>query len=331
MAGTGHGDEARKTADGAGDGHGADSDLLHVDAGIPGGVLGVAHHGDLIALFGVLQIQEHADGQRQYDDDVQCVSLAEQSREPAALGLLVDLAHSVGAEGVFPEGHAVAGQLDGHIVHHQGEQRLIGVPLCLEGGGDDAPDAAAQQAGGCHDHQQDRSGDGVAIGPHETGGHDAADEHLALGADVPELHLEGGGQAHADAQQSHGVADGDPTAAGGPESAVEHGLIDLNRIQLGDGENEDTADHQGQNHSHDADGVGLGTGDAVPFGNSQQRFFMLFHRTHPSAASFLKRVISRPTSSLVVVRASTMPLTWPPHRTRIRSHNSSRTSRSSPT
>ena len=42
-------------------------------------------------------------------------------------------------------------------------------------------------------------------------------------------------------------------------------------------------------------------------------------------------VIMNPTSFLVAVRPSTMPLTLPPHRTRMRSQSSSSTSRSSPT
>ena len=44
-----------------------------------------------------------------------------------------------------------------------------------------------------------------------------------------------------------------------------------------------------------------------------------------------RRVISRPICSLVADRASSTPLTFPPQRTRIRSHSSSSTSRSSPT
>ena len=331
MAGAGHGDEACQTADGAGDSHGADGDLLHVDAGVPGGVLTVAHHGDLISLLGIFQVQEHPHRQQQHQDNIQAVFLAEQLREPAVLGPLVDDAHGIGAHGIFPQGHKVAGELDGHVVHHQGEQRFIGVPHSLEGGGHHAPRRTSQQADHRHDDQQQGGGDIAAEGPHKPGGDDAADEDLSLGADVPEAHLEGGGQPHADAQQHHGVPDSNPAAPGGAEGAVKDALVHLEGVQLGDGEDEDAAHDQGQQHRDDPDGPCLGAGDAVPLGDAEQRLPVGLTLCHASFASFTKRVISRPTSSLVVVRPSTIPLTWPPQSTRIRSHSSSSTSRSSPT
>ena len=53
--------------------------------------------------------------------------------------------------------------------------------------------------------------------------------------------------------------------------------------------------------------------------------------SHCSLPLLLRLVISRPTCSFVAPGPSRMPLTWPAHSTRMRSHSSSSTSRSSPT
>ena len=104
VAGAGDGDEAAEAADGAGDQHGAQVDLGHVDAGVAGGVVALPGHGDLIALLGVLEVGVHAHHQDDGQQHVQAVGLAEQLREPAGPGVLVDDAHGVGAHRVLPTG-----------------------------------------------------------------------------------------------------------------------------------------------------------------------------------------------------------------------------------
>ena len=260
-------------------------------------------------MLGVFQVDVHSDGQRHDQNDVQAVSLPENLREPAGLGLLIDDAHRVGADWVFPKRHAIAGDLNGHIVHHQREERLVGIPLRLEGGGDHTPDAAAHQTGRGHNQQQRGRGNGGAEGTHDSSGEHAADQNLPLRADVPEFHLEGGSKADADAQQHHGVPDGDPAAALGAESTVKDSPIHFDGIQLCNRVDKSTADQKGEGNGNQPDAVSGGTGNTVALGDPQKRFFLLPGLAHICAASFLNRVISRPTSSLVVVRASTMPLT----------------------
>ena len=102
MAHAGHGDEACKTADSAGNGHSPDRDLFNADASVAGSVLTVAYHGDFIAVLGVFQIDVHAHRQCHHQDDVQTILLTENFRKPAVFGLLVNHTHRVGADGKLP-------------------------------------------------------------------------------------------------------------------------------------------------------------------------------------------------------------------------------------
>ena len=128
---------------------------------------------------------------------------------------------------MLPLGGEKAGQLNGHIVHHEREERLIGVPVGSEESGDEAPDRAGHRAGHEHDHQQQGSLQAVSQIDHAGGGCDAADQNLTLRTDVPKAHLESGGKADADTQQQHGVADGDPASRDAAKCAAPHGGIDF--------------------------------------------------------------------------------------------------------
>ena len=71
-----HEQEAHQTADRAGEHHGADDDPVHLDAGVAGGALALAHHGDLIAVLAVVEVDVHQDGQHRHHQDVQQVLVA---------------------------------------------------------------------------------------------------------------------------------------------------------------------------------------------------------------------------------------------------------------
>ena len=60
-----------KAAQGAGEDHGADDDPVYLDAGIAGGALALAHHGDLIAVLAVAQIDVHKAGHQGHHKDGQ--------------------------------------------------------------------------------------------------------------------------------------------------------------------------------------------------------------------------------------------------------------------
>ena len=89
----------------------------------------------------------------------------------------------------------VRDQLRRDVVHHQREQRLVGVPLCLEEGGGMPPQIAPasmlrqeHHAGSARSSAARRAG--VIM---HAGGGEAAHQGLTLGADVPKAHLERGG------------------------------------------------------------------------------------------------------------------------------------------
>jgi len=270
----GDGEEAREAADRAGQGHRADVGVVDADARVARGVLGVADDGDLIAVLGVAQIDVH-EGRQNEDDQhgpavVLVVALGEQVADPADVldgAAVVDGADGVGSRRVLPHGHTERGELDGDVVHHQGKQCLVRVPLGLEEAGHDAPDAARHDGGDDHADEQQNGGHLAREFDHPEGGGDAADQHLALGADVPEPHFERGREADGNAGEDHAVADGDPDALAGAERAVGHGAVDLQRVQLHNRIDHDGVDDERQQNGDQADAPGLALGYTVALGN----------------------------------------------------------------
>src|SRR5699024_6137233 len=148
--------------------------------------------------------------------------------------------------------------------------------------------------------------------------------------DVPKSHFKRRCETHGNAQEHHGIADGNPNAAAGAEGALKHGNINLDGVELRHGIDKQTAEEQRHQHRSQADEPVFPRGNSVPLDDTHQGFMAGCSRFH-ACSSFLRLVIRRPTSSLVVVRASTIPLTLPAQSTKIRSHSSKSTSKSSPT
>ena len=65
-----------EAAHSAGEHHGPDDDAVHLDAGVAGGALALAHHGDLVAVLAVLQVDVHQAGHDGDDQNGQQVLLA---------------------------------------------------------------------------------------------------------------------------------------------------------------------------------------------------------------------------------------------------------------
>ena len=61
--------KAHQAAQRAGEHHGADDDAIHLDAGVAGGALALAHNGDLVAVLAVLEIDVHQAGHDGHDQD----------------------------------------------------------------------------------------------------------------------------------------------------------------------------------------------------------------------------------------------------------------------
>jgi hypothetical protein len=118
-----------------------------------------------------------------------------------------------------------------------------------------------------------------------------ADEHLALAADVPELHLEGRGQRDADAQQHDRVAHGGHKAVKGFEGAVPHDLVHRRGIQARDGIYERRVHQQRQQHGDQPHAPGAPERQVVALGDAYQRLarallyplfrFFTVHRRRP--------------------------------------------------
>ena len=73
----------------------------------------------------------------------------------------------------------------------------------------------------------------IAQEDHAGGRGKRSDQDLSLSSQIPEPHAEGGGQSQRNAEQDGDILAQDPHAAGRAEGALEHGDIDLDRIETG--------------------------------------------------------------------------------------------------
>ena len=125
--------------------------------------------------------------------------------------------------------------------------------LRLEEGGDEGPQAAAQDRGYGHDEQQRKLRHRLAELQRKERRADGACGDLALCADVPEVHLEARGDGQRAAEQGNGDLDGLADERLRPERAVDDRAIGLQR-GIAEGEQQQTADDQGEHDGCDADG-----------------------------------------------------------------------------
>ena len=280
-------------------------------------------------MLGVIEVEEHQQHQHANHDDVEQILLVSNLRQPANLRALVDDADFARPLRRLPEDAEVRDQLRRDIVHHQREQRLIRIPLCLEQRRDAAPNRAGKHTGQQHHEYQRPVRQHVAQENHATGGGKAAHQRLTFAADVPKAHLKGRSQCNGNAQQAGKITQRPRETGGVHKRAVPHNAVHADGVQAGNKKDEERIHNKCQQDSNGAHQHFLHKGGTLPLGDTHKRFSCSFAHHLPSFCTRL--VMRRPTSSLVVVRASSMPLALPPHSTRMRSHSSSRTSRSSPT
>ena len=225
-------DETHQCAQGAGEHHGADNYTVHFDAGVTGGALALAYNSDLIAMLAVLQIDVHKACHQSYDQNGQKILVA-HSGQPTGLSRLVDDANLTGALRHLPNDDKVGGQLHGDVVHHQGKQRFVGVPLGLEESRQEAPQGTGQEGSDQRNQDQQGSRELVAQQDHAGGGGQAADKGLTFRTDVPEAHLESGGHSQGDTQQNGHITGGNADAARSAESTGKNGAVNADRIFSG--------------------------------------------------------------------------------------------------
>ena len=276
VVGPGGDDVPHQAADGPGQEHGPHHDVAHVHARVPGGVHRVADDRDLIAVLGIAHVHVHEHHQHQHDDPP-----AVYAQHPGQAGRRVELGDNLGAGPALP-GAALepAHQADDDVVHHQGEERLVGVPFCLEKGGDQGPDAAGNRAGQTHDGQQHRPWQPPRPEQGEVGGRNGPGGDLPLRADVPEAHLEAGGDGQRAAQQGHRDLHRLPDGGLFPQSAGKYGAIGGQWVGAGD-RDEQRPQQQRQNHGAGPDAPDLPCLHAVPLGQADQRRLLLLHVTRP--------------------------------------------------
>ena len=203
-------------------------------------------------MLAVCQVDVHEAGHNGHDQDGQHIGVADL-RQPTGPCGLVDDTDLAGALGHLPYDDEVGGQLHGDVVHHQGEQRLVGVPLGLEEGGQEAPQSAGQQGGDQGNDDQCRVGQLIIQRNHAGGGGQTADQGLTFSADVPEAHLEGGSDCQRDAQQDGHAAGSDADTAAGAESAGQDRAVHTDGILAGQQCGDQTAEYQGQQQDAAAD------------------------------------------------------------------------------
>ena len=217
-------------------------------------------------MLAVAQIDVHKAGHQGHNKDGQQEIIA-NGGQPTGPGILVDNTDFTGTLGNLPNNDEVGGELHGDVVHHQGEQGLIGVPLGLEEGGQEAPNGTGHQRSDERNHDQQRRGNLVTQQDHAAGGGQAADHRLTLGADVPKAHLEGGGHGQGDTQQNGHITEGHADAAGGAECAGENGGIHAEGIFAGEDRGDQATENQRQQQNTAADQKRLGQRQCITLRN----------------------------------------------------------------
>ena len=182
-----HDQKACQTADRARHDHGADDNLSHVDTDVARGVFALAHHADLISVLGVIQIDVHHSRQSQGHEDQKQILIEDhgqmskrQTRQDASVA---------GAPFCEAKRHKSCS----NVVHHQGKQRFVGVPLCLKDCGQSTPNSARQHSGCKHDQQECGLGDLAAQIIGNRNRCKRTDQGLPLCTDIPKAHTERGG------------------------------------------------------------------------------------------------------------------------------------------
>ena len=231
------------------------------------GVFAFADDGDLIAVLAVPQIDVHTDGDKGDDEDIEQILDAEKLGEPAA-GKQVG-PDDIGA-GLIRHLEEVFHKLNGNIVHHQGEQRFVGVPVCLEKRRNNTPDDAGKDCRDRHNENEQAIGDLASQHQHAHGGGQTANEHLALGAGIPEAHAECRCNRQRNAEQNGDIVQGDQHTAGA-ECTVENSSIDGKGVIAGEDKGDHAAHDECQQDCRRANENGAPQRNLIPAGNIDKR------------------------------------------------------------
>ena len=92
-----HEQESGHAAERAREEHRADDDRLDVDSDVARGVFALADHRNLVAVLAERQVDEKNSRQERDENDVDQVFLPEDVRQPALVGVRVDVTHNARA------------------------------------------------------------------------------------------------------------------------------------------------------------------------------------------------------------------------------------------
>ena len=227
-------------------------------------------------MLGVVEVDVNADGQKRYDEDVQSVLGTEQIREPTDFGVGIDNTDVAGTLGIFPYHREVGNQLNGYIVHHKGEEGLIGSKFCLEESRNRTPKGAGTNT--CDHHaKNDYKIRLILHEDHASGSCKGAGKCLTFAAQVPKAHLKSRRKRKGNAKQHSGILQKNHKFTAGTEGAVKDGSKNLNRIVLGDNGADQTAADQGKNNGHCPDAPAEIPGHINSLYNMKKRLFGLMH------------------------------------------------------
>ena len=231
-------------------------------------------------MFGVVEVDIHADADERHDDDVQQVLARSHLRQPACLCALVNDADLAGAFGHFPHDDIVGNQLSGDVVHHQGEQRLIGVPLGFEHRRNPGPDRAGDNAADHHQEDKQPVGDLVAEEDHTGRSSKAAHQHLSFSAEVPAAHAEGRRHGQRYTEENSDVLKEHPCSAAAAEGALEDRDVYAERIQPGHQRGQKGAGQKCEDQCEGPDAPGLIPGQRAALCHMEERIMLLTVHLH---------------------------------------------------
>ena len=243
-----HNQKPRNAANGTGENHRADNDAFDVDTDIFCGVLALAHHRDFIPVLAVLQIYIQDPRQYCHHNDVQQILHAKQVRDAGAKQFRT---HGIGT-GLVRNFQKILNQLHGNIVHHQSEQGLVGVPVCLEKCRDEAPCGAGNHCRRQHQKHQHRRGHLIVKIQHHNCRGKTAHQGLPLGAGIPETHPERGGHGKRNAKQNRNIMNCYQQSSLS-ESALHHGFEHRQRVIPRAKDRNDRTDNQRRKNCDGAD------------------------------------------------------------------------------
>ena len=219
-------------------------------------------------MLGVVHVNVHEHDEDQHDDPA-----AVNAQDLRQRGRPIELGDDLRAGTAFPRtALQPADDADDDVVHHESEERFVGVPLGLEEGGDQRPDAAGDSARQTHDEEQDSGRDPADPVEGEVARGDGARGDLALGADVPEAHLEAGGDGQRAAEQRHGELDGLTDGGLFAERAGDDGGVAVDRRgAVGQGDHHDeAAEQEREDDGGEANAPDLPRLHHVPLGETDQ-------------------------------------------------------------